>query len=108
MFFKKGKGHFCPKNKAKKDTSVFSKNPKDTSVPTKGTSDFKRALLSVSFQKLENMHSFQAKDTPVPPKDTSSPKNTFFFKHTPVPRFLMLKSWHCCQGKRHYCSLSQF
>ena len=25
MFFRKGKGHFCPKNKEKKDTSVFSK-----------------------------------------------------------------------------------
>ena len=49
MFFRKEKGHFCPKNKGKKDTSVFSKNPKDTSVPPKGTSDFKRTLLYVSF-----------------------------------------------------------
>ena len=49
IFFRKGKGHFCPKNMAKKDTPVFSKNPKDTSVPPKGTSDFKRTLLYVSF-----------------------------------------------------------
>ena len=49
MFFRKGKGHFCPKNKEKKDTSVFSKIQKDTSVPPKGTSDFKRTLLYVSF-----------------------------------------------------------
>ena len=49
MFFKKGKRHFGQtKKKAKKDTSVFSKNPKDTSVPPKETSVFKRTLLSVS------------------------------------------------------------
>ena len=44
-----GEIHFCQKNKRKKDTYVFSKNPKDTSVPPKETSVFKMILLFVNF-----------------------------------------------------------
>ena len=56
----------------KKDTSVFSQNPKDPSVPPKDTSVIKRTLLSHIFLEFENFIYCQSKRTLlfVPPNDT--------------------------------------
>ena len=47
-----GKYTSVKKTKGKR-TSVFSKNSKDTSVPPKESSAFKRILLSVNFYSLK-------------------------------------------------------
>ena len=56
----------------KKDTSLFSQNPKDTSVQPKYTSVIERTLLSHIFLEFENFIYCQSKRTLVfvPPNDT--------------------------------------
>ena len=106
MFFKKGKRHFVQKKKRKRTLLFFQKTQRTLLTPQKTLSVFKRTLLSVSFQKIiENMHSDQAKGHICPTKRHFVPPKILFFKHNHFLRFYVLKSWHCSQRKRPYCSL---
>ena len=50
MFFRKGKGHFCPKNKEKKDTSVFSKIQRTFLSPQKALLILKEHFCTLVFR----------------------------------------------------------